>query len=67
MISPLFRLHESDEQRIVRLLQVGSIQECVIEANYWLHYHMTSDSGELEPVVTAMRLLDHAQELLVQL
>ena len=63
MKSPLEKQGESDEERIKRLLSFGSIQECVIEANYWVAGYIRED-WDLEPLSVATELLTRAQQLL---
>jgi hypothetical protein len=63
MISPLFRLHETDEQRIKRILKTGTARECLIEAKHWLKFYQQEENADLEAVDTALSLIDRAERL----
>jgi hypothetical protein len=60
--SPQARSGETEEQRIQRLLQEGTREQCTQEALYWLNYYMEVGE-ELEPVSTAQELLGRVLSL----
>lgn len=63
MISPLFRFYETDEQRIDRLLKIGTARECLIEAKYWLKFYQQEENADLEAVDTALSLSNWSQAI----